>query len=116
MESTDYAVKDVSKAEDEIGVGPGLHTQSVSLNRLTDALEINFEWIPECGKPPRRSWTLGVAPGTWVRIRYNGRFVSHENPWYEDKVLNIAFEMVPWREMFESATPAQVVDIRADLK
>jgi hypothetical protein len=48
-------------------------------------------------------------------VRYNGRFVGHEDAWYEDKIVLIAFDPMASRDLFLSTSPAFVVNARVDL-
>ena len=91
-------------------------TPSISLQPSDAGLEIAFVWRDECGLPKRSAWRTRVKAGAWARILYNGRFESNGVVRYEEKVLNIAFEMNPSQTLFERTTPAFVMDTRADLK
>jgi hypothetical protein len=53
--------------------------------------------------------------GQIATVRFNGRFAGHEDAWYEDKVVHIAFDVAPSRDLFLLTLPGFVLDARVDL-
>jgi hypothetical protein len=92
-------------------------TGAVRLARRPDGLAVAFDGNAfDTGRPSRAAVkpTL-LLPGQVATIRFNGRFVGHEDPWYEDKLVHVAFGVALTRDLFVEARPAFVIDARADL-
>src|SRR5579872_3530614 len=69
----------------------------------------------DAGRPPRWPMPAKVLRSTQVAtVRFNGRFVGYEEAWYEDKILHVAFDATPHRELFLSTSAAFVIDARVD--
>jgi hypothetical protein len=56
-----------------------------------------------------------LVRGQVATVRFNGRFVGHDEAWYEDKIVHVAFDVVPSRDLFLSPSVTFVVDARIDL-
>lgn len=79
-----------------------------------DALAVVFEWPGDCGAPARHQHRIVARRESWVRVYYNGRFVDPDRSWYEDKIVNVAFGILPVRDLFKGR-PAAELECRVDL-
>jgi hypothetical protein len=79
-----------------------------------DVLAVVFEWPGDCGVPARHQRRIVARRESWVRAYYNGRFVDHDRSWYEDKIVNVAFGILPVRDLF-GGRPAAELECRVDL-
>lgn len=69
------------------------------------------EGAPRRAPPPK----LRLSPGAWGRVRYNGRFVGFDEPWYEEKTVNLAYQLAPVRGLFTQSQPTARLDAQVDL-
>jgi hypothetical protein len=90
---------------------------SVVLEEQADGLHVSFRWIDtDCGQPHRHSaGPVVLQPGDRALVRFNGRFVGHENPWYEDKIVHVSYGIAPRRDLFEVRVPSQTLACSVDL-
>jgi len=88
---------------------------SITLLERDGLLEVSFvlgdEGAPQRQAPPK----LALAVGTWGRARYNGRILGFDNPWYEEKTINIAYQLPLTRGLFTKTEPAALLDAQVDL-
>jgi hypothetical protein len=88
---------------------------SIDLREVDGVLLVSFgtgdEGAPQRLAPP----PLALAQGTWGRARYNGRFVGFDEVWYEEKTINIAYDVPPARGLFTSTAPHALLDAQVDL-
>lgn len=88
---------------------------SIALREVDGLLEVSFgpgdEGTPRRPAPPK----LMLSPGTWGRVRYNGRFAGFDEPWYEEKTVNLAYQVAPTRKLFTHTQPTALLDAQVDL-
>jgi len=56
-----------------------------------------------------------LSPGSQALVRYNGRFVGYEDPWYEEKIVHVSYGVAPRRDLFEVAVSSQTLACMVDL-
>jgi hypothetical protein len=90
---------------------------SVVLEEHADGLHVSFRWIDtDCGRPDRYAAGPLVLPqGGRAVVKYNGRFVGYEDPWYEAKLVHVSYGVAPRRDLFEVAGPEQTLECMVDL-
>ena len=99
-------------ARDHGGAG-----SAVQLTYRNAGLDVAFNGaLTDTGRPARSPMPVKtLRPGEVATVRFNGRFVGHEDPWYEDKIIHIAFDLAPRRDLFLAASTAFIIDARVDL-
>jgi hypothetical protein len=92
-------------------------SSAVQLKSRDAGLEVAFTGcVTDTGRPVRSPMLAKVLrSGQVATVRFNGRFVGHEQVWYEDKIVMIAFDIMPSRDLFLSASAVFVIDARVDL-
>jgi hypothetical protein len=90
---------------------------SVVLEERGDGLHVGFRWTAsDCGQPHRhQAGPIVVPTGARAVVRFNGRFIGYEDPWYEDKIVHVAYGVLPQRELFEAPRPRQALICLVDL-
>ena len=68
----------------------------------------------ECGQPRRDNGRLSLSAGQHLLVRFNGRHLSFDEPWYEDHLIHLAFGTHSSTGMF-GHPPDLVLDRRVDL-
>jgi hypothetical protein len=94
----------------------------VKINVLSERVAVAYEYNYKCGGLPPRQVRPGVnvreevmiEPGSWVRVRYNGRF-SGDEWWYEKVVVNVGLLHKPDTEIFISTEPLHEISQMAEL-
>lgn len=94
-----------------LGIAP-----SVGLLALRGELKVMFMWNEQCGLPRREPFNLRIRSGQWVSVRYNGGFPSRDRVRYEERAVNVAFQVAPDPGLFLGIAPTEVVDRRVLLK
>jgi hypothetical protein len=102
-----------SQPRARIGIGPS----AVELAYRGDGLQLAFRGdVADTGRPVRAPLPPRLLlRGDVASVRFNGRFTGHEDAWYEEKIVHIAFDVTPRRDLFLSASVAHVIDARVDL-
>ena len=111
-EEPDYAATEAVKAISADSTRP--QHRSVEALVEGDVLAVVFEWPGDCGAPARHQRRIVAQRESWVRVYYNGRFADHDRSWYEDKIVNVAFGILPVRDLFQGR-PAAELECRVDL-
>ncbi len=108
----DYATTECVETTSGDSTGP--QHRSVAAVTDGDGIAVVFEWPGDCGVPARHQRRIVLRSGSWARVYYNGRFIGHEHSWYEDKIVNVAFGILPIRDLFQ-APPTAELECRVDL-
>ncbi len=110
-----YRVSEGFDEDTRIRATGGLSPTSIVLTETDGILEVAFEPEGDAGSPRRSAPAIRLAPGTWGRARYNGRFQSFDEPWYEGKIVNVAYGLPLVREMFTKGEPTAILLGEVDL-
>jgi hypothetical protein len=84
----------------------------VRIRASSERVIVSYEYDYGCGGLPPRQTRPGVnvkeervvVPGSWVRVRYNGRF-SRDEWWYEKVVVNVGLFRRPDADIFILTEP-----------
>ncbi|HEX8161615.1 MAG TPA: hypothetical protein VF538_07060 [Pyrinomonadaceae bacterium] len=106
----------------ELGPDP-ITVGCVKIEVTPERLIVAYEYDDKCGgRPPRRGKSgaalkevVAVGPGSWARVKYNGRFVGDEW-WYEKVVVNVGLFRRHEPGAFCSTEPAYEVTHMAELR
>jgi hypothetical protein len=117
-EASDYAERVALSfdAAPTARVGSGANS-AVQLTHREANLEVAFMGAAtDTGQPVRAQMpSRSLLSGQVATVRFNGRFVGWYDGWYEDKIVHIAYDVTPSRDLFLGAAPAFVIDARVDL-
>ena len=111
----DFEVREWVEHDDTPTTGRG-GAVSVRLRMIGDELEVVFVGS-DAGAPRRYRRMKRIPAGSWMRVRYNGRFLSSNGRgpnFYEDKIVNVAFRTDLRATMFSGIPPFEL-DALADL-
>ncbi len=111
----DYRGHERVEHDDVLRAAPGVAPTSLKLSERDGVLEVSFLDDGDAGAPRRSGTAMRVAPGTLGQARYNGRFQAFDDPWYESKIVNIAYAMTPTRTLFTREAPSVLLDAEVDL-
>jgi hypothetical protein len=110
----DYRLIELVEEDAAARVRKDSRPTAITLVERDGHLEVAFVVGGDEGAPRRRAAPILLPTGAWGRARYNGRFSSFDEPWYEEKVLNIAYGMSPVSTLFVGE-PGVLLEALVDL-
>jgi hypothetical protein len=110
-----YRVNEGVQEDTSLRTKPGISPTSIVLREHDGMLDVLFVPEGDAGIPRRAAAPIRLTPGSWGCARYNGRFQAFDDPWYEEKIVNIAYEMPLARALFTSDGPTATLDAEVDL-
>jgi hypothetical protein len=112
-----YVVSQEYRVTPELSPRMGAESErAVRLCEQDDVLTVSFACTSECGKPWRASpGAIELRRGDVGRVRFNGRFRSYEESWYEDKIVNVAYGCSYALGVFTESEPTATLDALVDL-
>lgn len=109
-----YRLTEVVEEDSAVRVRKGSTPTAIAFTERDGHMEVSFVTGGDEGAPRRRAAPIVLAKGTWGRARYNGRFSSFDEPWYEDKIVNIAYGVPAVAALF-TGEPSVVLEALVDL-
>lgn len=82
-----------------------------------DSVTLGLRWDPWIGQPLRRDRpaVLTIKPGQTARLIINGRLTTYHGQTYTEATYNVAYAEYLPPDVFTSAAPTVVFDMRAHL-
>ena len=112
---SDYRAVERVEEDDVLRAAPGVAPTSLTLTERAGILDVSFVADGDAGTPRRSATAMRIAPGSFGRARYHGRFQAFDEPWYESKTVNIAYGVTPTRTLFTSDAPKVLLEAEVDL-
>ena len=103
--------------EGSTAVSPPRSKNSLAIELSENSLTLGLTWKSSIGQPRRHNKpkALTIKPGQTARLSINGRYTSYSGQTYTEATYNVAFGDSIANDVFITAEPDSVFDLRADL-